>query len=360
MNKPKPIRLKYIPTDMYAVRYFKEKPFIVQDGMSFGYSKNIDFRNINLDFSQVKIYNGSTGSVQIFDSTTNCYFDLNKLNKYDYFINSYSPFQNSKNPQFEGEFLRSGLQYLFALKFDYTVGKKELDKISSLIENLKFTYNPTDSEKTGRIYSRYIFMGLEYTGAKLINKLNNSTSSATYFPKVDMSKWDFENFHLYGGIWFHNAYIFSLILPESENFYRDTDKIFENGFKLICKIYNFNFKLFYNEFQDSYANYHPRSYVFFGKNLGWKSDKTKYYLNFRFTETGTILQDYNGEYMDEVNGEESLRSMRYTLIEQSFDRKSAGYSTCTLYLRTETENLLTTEEIAQITAKGFSLIFNLT
>lgn len=360
MDKPKPIRLKYIPTDMYAVRYFKEKPFIVPEGMNFGYSRNIDFSKINLDFSQLKaVTNITYGGEAVFAYTTNCSFDLDKLNNYDYFVHRNYPFYNSTDINFEGQFLRSNLQRFFELQFSKNIEKQQLDKISSLIANLKLTYFPTDTEKTGRIYSTDLFNHFNYGGAKIVKKLDNSIKSASFFPKVDMSKWDFEKFYLKGGNWFNYTYIFSLTLPDSENFYRGDDRIF-NWNAEIAKIYNFNFKLFYNEFQMDSSSYCPRSKVFFGKNLGWKSDKTIYYLNLPFTETGEILQNYNGEYIDEVTGEESLRSMRYTLIEQSFDRRSAGYSTCTLYLRKEVENLLTSEEKAQITAKGFSLIFNLT
>lgn len=360
MDKPKPIRLKYIPTDMYAVRYFKEKPFVVTEGINFCYSRDIDFSKINLDFSQLKaVTNITYGGEAVFAYTTNCSFDLDKLNNYDYFIHRNYPFYYSTDIHFEGQFLRSDLERFFELQFSKNIEKQQLDKISSLIANLKLTYSPKDTKKTGRIYSTDLFNHLDYRGVKIVKKIDNSIKSASFFPKVDMSKWDFENFYLDGGNWFNYTYIFSLTLPDSENFYRGNDRIF-NWNTEIAKIYNFNFKVFYNEFQMDSSSYHPRSKVFFGKNLGWKSDITRYKLHFPFTETGEILQDNNGEFIDEVNGEESLRSMRYTLIEQSFDRKSAGYSTCTLYLRTEIENLLTAEEKAQITAKGYSLIFNLT
>lgn len=360
MDKPKPIRLKYIPTDMYAVRYFKEKPFIVPDGMQFQNSKNLDFSKLNLDFSKVKgAIDSYDDNVALFGKTTNCSFDLDKLCKYEFFIHSYAPFQQSKNINFEGQFLRSSLAYLFNMSFSSPVGKQQLDKISSTIENLKLTYAPNDSNKTGRIDTRFIFQNLQYSGATIVKKIDNSSRLAYFFPKVDMSKWNFEKYHLNGPYWFYDTKIFSVTFPDNENFYQGYDNIFYSNVE-IAKIYNFNFKLFKYDFNDSSSYHNPGCKVFFGKNLGYQSNKTRYCFNFPFTETGEILKDYYGEFIDEVNGEESLRSMRYTLIEQSFDRKTAGYPTCTLYLRTEVENLLTSEEIAQITAKGFSLIFNLT
>lgn len=44
-----------------------------------------------------------------------------------------------------------------------------------------------------------------------------------------------------------------------------------------------------------------------------------------------------------------------TFITYSYDRATAGYSACKIYLSTNTKALLTQDEIAQITAKGYTL-----
>ena len=49
------------------------------------------------------------------------------------------------------------------------------------------------------------------------------------------------------------------------------------------------------------------------------------------------------------------QSLIDTLITYSYDRATAGYSTCTVNLSTNTKALLTQDEIAQITAKGYTL-----
>ena len=49
------------------------------------------------------------------------------------------------------------------------------------------------------------------------------------------------------------------------------------------------------------------------------------------------------------------QSLIDTLITYSFDRASAGYSNCTLSLSSTTKALLTEDEIAQITSKGFTI-----
>ena len=49
------------------------------------------------------------------------------------------------------------------------------------------------------------------------------------------------------------------------------------------------------------------------------------------------------------------QSLIDTLITYSYDRATAGYSTCTVKLHADTKALLTQDEIAQITAKGYTL-----
>lgn len=52
---------------------------------------------------------------------------------------------------------------------------------------------------------------------------------------------------------------------------------------------------------------------------------------------------------------DSRNSLIDSLITYSFDRAAAGYSACTIKLTNKTKGLLTEEEIAQITAKGFTI-----
>lgn len=52
---------------------------------------------------------------------------------------------------------------------------------------------------------------------------------------------------------------------------------------------------------------------------------------------------------------DARQSLIDSLITYSFDRAAAGYSKCTIKLSAKTKALLTEEEIAQITAKGFTI-----
>lgn len=76
------------------------------------------------------------------------------------------------------------------------------------------------------------------------------------------------------------------------------------------------------------------------KNLG-KSTLTSY--------------DFSGATVWGTGGEENRQSLIDSLITYSYDRASAGMATATIKLSANTKALLTEEEIAQITNKGFTI-----
>ena len=57
---------------------------------------------------------------------------------------------------------------------------------------------------------------------------------------------------------------------------------------------------------------------------------------------------------DETNTD-ARQSLVDSLLTYSFDRATAGYSTCSISLYPATKALLTEDEIAQITAKGYTI-----
>ena len=80
------------------------------------------------------------------------------------------------------------------------------------------------------------------------------------------------------------------------------------------------------------------------KNIGYQSAKTAInfsYINWWGVDTDTIT--------------DARQSLIDSLITYSFDRASAGYATHTITLGTQTKAVLTKEEIAQITAKGYTI-----
>lgn len=52
---------------------------------------------------------------------------------------------------------------------------------------------------------------------------------------------------------------------------------------------------------------------------------------------------------------DARQSLVDSLLTYSFDRATAGYSTCTITLSSETKKVLTSDEIAQITSKGYTI-----
>lgn len=65
--------------------------------------------------------------------------------------------------------------------------------------------------------------------------------------------------------------------------------------------------------------------------------------------------DFSGASVWGTNGEENKQSLIDSLITYSYDRASNGMSTATIKLSANTKALLTEEEIAQITNKGFTI-----
>lgn len=83
------------------------------------------------------------------------------------------------------------------------------------------------------------------------------------------------------------------------------------------------------------------------KNLGTPSALTKINLK------GSNILGIETEEVPESAG--ALQALKDSLITYSFDRATAGYDTCTITLYADTKALLSEDEIAQITAKGFTI-----
>ena len=65
--------------------------------------------------------------------------------------------------------------------------------------------------------------------------------------------------------------------------------------------------------------------------------------------------DFGGASVWGIGDEENRQSLIDSLITYSHDRASNGMATATIKLSANTKALLTEEEIAQITAKGFTI-----
>ena len=81
------------------------------------------------------------------------------------------------------------------------------------------------------------------------------------------------------------------------------------------------------------------------KNIGSKSGLTE--------TSGTERATNWGVNSDAVP--DARQSLIDSLITYSYDRATAGFKTCTFKLSTNTKAVLTTDEIAQITAKGYTI-----
>ena len=76
------------------------------------------------------------------------------------------------------------------------------------------------------------------------------------------------------------------------------------------------------------------------------------------TCTGMTRVDFSQFFVWGVEDEtttDARQSLIDSLLTYSFDRATAGYSTCTIALASATKKLLTSDEIAQITSKGYTI-----
>ena len=80
------------------------------------------------------------------------------------------------------------------------------------------------------------------------------------------------------------------------------------------------------------------------KNIGTSSGRTMYQF-YRATNWGVADSTYT----------DARDSLVDSLLTYSFDRATAGYSTCTIKLSTNSKNQLTAQEITDIEAKGYTI-----
>ena len=94
--------------------------------------------------------------------------------------------------------------------------------------------------------------------------------------------------------------------------------------------------------------------------FGWNSNSSIRKAVFKDIGYQSTAVQFNTSYIENwgVNSDEiqdARQSLIDSLITYSFDRASAGYPTCEITLSTNTKALLTEDEKAQITAKGFTI-----
>ena len=71
--------------------------------------------------------------------------------------------------------------------------------------------------------------------------------------------------------------------------------------------------------------------------------------------TSVIFTYWNVWGVNDETNTDARQSLIDSLLTYSFDRATAGYSTCTIKLHSSTKALLTEDEIAQITSKGYTI-----
>ena len=115
---------------------------------------------------------------------------------------------------------------------------------------------------------------------------------------------------------------------------------------------------------DGYIDFSSAKRITYNNNYGWNKTSELRKIEFRNIGKNSALTQFYmvggnnglskwGEDTEEIP--DARQSMINTLITYSFDRASAGYSKCTISLHANAKARLTEDEIAQITAKGYTI-----
>ena len=147
----------------------------------------------------------------------------------------------------------------------------------------------------------------------------------------------------------HNITLYKLSMPFNSSYCTDFQSILSECY-LLQKWDNVSLKSLNTEISDSYFT-------------GYSNMDNLRYVLLKDFGTGSSCTSANFSYWPKWGIEDETvplskggrQSLIDTLITYSYDRATAGYSTCTVTLHSNTKALLTEDEIAQITAKGYTL-----
>lgn len=190
-------------------------------------------------------------------------------------------------------------------------------------------------------------IGIENLNLSATSVLTGLFSNCDSLTSLDLSGWDMSNLTEMGNLFYQCNRLKSVNLSGW-----DTSNVKNMSQCLYARVLE---KV--DGFLDlTTCNYNVSDYYFMGytnqtnlrkitfKNIGYQSGKTGIsfkYINNWGVDTDTIT--------------DARQSLIDSLIAYSFDRATAGYSTHTISLSNNTKAVLTEEEIAQITAKGYTI-----
>ena len=255
-------------------------------------SKIIGLENINLDGVRVSTFHNCFSNCESLIGE----LDLTNFGRADF---SYE-ISNSLNNMFEG------CKGLTSIKIP--------NLINSRIKQLEYTFSGCTN-----------LTNIDMTGCDTSNlqSLKHCFEDCTRLKTLDLTGWDTSKVRGY------NSFIENCTNLEQIKGYldimSDSDK-FNNYYYIIGFIKLGNL----------------RQVAF--KNIGYASNATT------FDMTNVTNWGVNSDTITEAR-----QSLIDSLITYSFDRATAGYSACTLKLAANTKAVLTEEEIAQITAKGYTI-----
>lgn len=235
------------------------------------------------------------------------------------------------------------------------IGQDEVNAsgcLSNLYGNVKVTFDNIKIKNALRMFQNSYLLGLELNGdfsqcitvEQMFDHANDDTELELNltFPSLNLSQCT--NFNSM----FNNCYLFNEILPlDTSNSYNLSYMFLASP---IIKIHEISVKN--SESNDSMFGHswspNPIPRYILIKDIGYRESLT----GESFYKTASNWGVEDSTIPLSVGARQSVID---SLITYSFDRAAAGYPTYTISLSTNTKALLTEEEIAQITAKGFTI-----
>lgn len=172
------------------------------------------------------------------------------------------------------------------------------------------------------------------------NYIFNSCSSLTTIPQMDTSSGTY-----FSGMFYGCSSLTSVPQLDTSSG-TDFSQMFNNCFKL-KRIEGISFKSLNTTVNFYYLTGYDYMYQLryaLIKDIGTCTDMTS--VDFSF---------WNAWGVEDETTTDARQSLVDSLLTYSFDRATAGYSTCTIILDYACKELLTSDEIAQITSKGYTI-----
>lgn len=279
------------------------------------------------------------------------YYEGNKINEINYVAyevggNSFRDIGYPETP----DFIQKGIDYAKSIYDSWTCIENGILDFSNRKELVYFPLVDTSTFQSVRFSN---CSNLTYVPPIQVTSRVKYTSSMFYncykLTSLDLSNFDTSNVTSMGSMFGSCSGLTELDLSSF-----DTSKVTDMSsmFGMCSSLIKVDGSISFKSYSSSTMNY---NYLFAYNQLANLVKITYKDIGYHpnATQFNTSYCLYWGNNTNDVP--DAKQSVIDSLITYSFDRATNGYSTCTVTLSSKTKGLLTEDEIAQITAKGFTI-----